>query len=121
MMTAEDNVHELKQDSIKIVTKICKMHPNFSVNNVISILPELINHVETFKNLEGLDKRDYVISMIKYVIENTDGPGDDDIWDPILISLIPSTVDLLIDVSKGSIKLNKKHKVLSKLNCFKKK
>lgn len=117
-MTEENNVtFVLTEKSIKIADKLCKIHPNFSINNIVTILPELINHVEDFKNIDTDEKKDYIVNIIKYIIKNTDGPGDDNLWDPILISLVPSTVDLLIDVSKGNIKLKTKKTLL---NCCKK-
>ena len=119
-MTEEKN-SDLNVDSNAILKTLCELYPNFSLNNVVSVLPKLINHVEDFSYLDVDEKKMYIVKMIKHIIENTDGPGDDSFWDPILISLVPQTVDLLIDVSKGSIKLNTKTSKLSNLNCCKKK
>ena len=44
--------------------------------------------------------------MLKHIVDITDGPGDDDLWDPILKRLIPSVVDTLVQIDKGKLKLN---------------
>ena len=122
MMNEEDMLNEFEDESKKILLNLCKLHPNFSLDNVVSILPKLIIHTNDLKNLDTDEKKLYINNMIKYVIKNTDGPGDDEKWDPILISLIPSTVDILLNVSNGTIKLNdKKKKIRQLLNCCKKK
>lgn len=123
MLASNHNFSEIKKESFNLLDNLCKIYPNFSLDNVNSVLPKLLNHTKIFKNIDFDEKKIYIVNMIKYIIENTDGPGDDNIWDPILISLVPSTVDMLIDVSNGKIKLdlNNKRNILSKLNCFKKK
>ena len=91
---------------------------NFSIDSLMSILPKLIQNVENYKNLKGEEKKNLVIKMLKHIIDITDGPGDDDIWDPILKRLVPSLIDTLIEVNDGKLKLRKK-KTLFK--CLQKK
>ena len=46
--------------------------------------------------------------MLSHIVDITDGPGDDDLWDPIIKRLIPHVIDTYILVDKGKLKLNTK-------------
>jgi len=66
-----------------------------------------------------------IISMLKHIVDITDGPGNDDLWDPIIKRLIPGIIDTLVEIDKGKLKLNTKtkkgllKKVFGFLNVFK--
>ena len=99
----------------KAIVETCADLENFNVSSMMSVLPKLIKHVENYKNLKGEQKRALVISMLKHIIDITDGPGNDAIWDPILKQLVPSLIDTLIEVNDGKLKLRKKPKCFGKL------
>ena len=90
---------------------------DFSVSNLMSVLPKLIKHVENYKNLRGSQKRELVIKMVKHIIDITDGPGNDEVWDPILKQLVPGLIDTLIQVNDGKLKLRKKPLSFLKVFC----
>jgi hypothetical protein len=90
---------------------------NFSVSNLMLVLPRLMKHVENYKNLRGSQKRELVIKMIKHIIDITDGPGNDDVWDPILKQLVPGLIDTLIQVNDGKLRLRKKPLSYLKVFC----
>ena len=90
---------------------------DFSVSNLMSVLPKLIKHVENYKNLRGSQKRELVIKMIRHIIDITDGPGNDEVWDPILKQLVPQLIDTLIQINDGKLKLRKKPSSFFKLFC----
>ena len=83
------------------------MSEKFSYEKLIEILPKLIIHVENYKNLSGTEKKSIVINMLKHLIDITDGPGNDDVWDPIL-KVVPVLIDTLITGDQGKLKLKKK-------------
>ena len=87
-----------------------------SVENIMKIIPELIKHVELYKDFTGEQKKSMVINMLKHLIDITDGPGNDDLFDPILKRMVPSIIDTLVEVDKGKVKLTGKK--LSKLPIF---
>ena len=73
-----------------------------------------------YKNFTGEQKRNMVINMLKHLIDVTDGPGNDAIFDPILKRMVPSIIDTLVEVDKGRLKLTgKKLKKLPCLSLFK--
>ena len=77
-----------------------------------------MQHVENYKNLAGSQKRELIIKMIKHIIDITDGPGDDAVWDPILKEMVPGLIDTLLEVNDRKIKLRKKPKSWLSLLCI---
>ena len=43
--------------------------------------------------------------MLRHLVDITDGPGDDELWDPIIKRLL-GMVDMLVKVDQGKLKLN---------------
>mgnify|MGYP001410009399 CR=1 FL=1 len=90
---------------------------DFSVSNLMKVLPRLMKHVENYKNLKGPQKRELVIKMVRHIIDITDGPGNDDVWDPILKQLVPGLIDTLIEVNDGKLKIRKRKLSFLKVFC----
>ena len=80
---------------------------DLNVDTIIQLLPRLIKHVDTFKTLTGREKKNMIISMLNHIVDITDGPGDDDILDPVVKRVIPSVIDLVLVVDNGKLKVNK--------------
>ena len=91
---------------------------DFSIGSIPKVLPKLMQHVENYKNLAGSQKRELIIKMIKHIIDITDGPGDDAVWDPILKEMVPGLIDTLLEVNDRKIKLRKKPKSWLSLLCI---
>lgn len=90
---------------------------DFSISNLTKVLPQLMKHVENYKNLRGPQKRDLVIKMVKHIIDITDGPGNDEFWDPILKKLVPGLIDTLVEINDGKLKIRKKKLSFLKVFC----
>ena len=90
---------------------------DFSISNLTKVLPKLMKHVENYKNLRGSQKRELVIKMIKHIIDITDGPGNDEFWDPILKDLVPGLIDTLVEVNDGKLKIRTKKLNFLKVFC----
>ena len=102
-------------ESKAIVESMAEALDNFTVDKLMTILPKLISHVQNYKNLGGKEKRTLVIKMLNHVIDITDCPGDDEVWDPIMKRLVPSIIDTLIKVENKQLVLRKKPKWLGRL------
>ena len=129
---ASNEVNETKKvnflldiESKALVETITPIIEDFKIENVMSVLPQIIKHVQKYNSLTGLEKKNMIISMLKHIVDITDGPGNDDLWDPIIKRLIPGIIDTLVEIDKGKLKLNTKTKkgLLKKffgfLNVFK--
>ena len=82
---------------------------DLNVDTIILLLPRLIKHVDTFKTLTGREKKNMIISMLNHIVDITDGPGDDDILDPVIKRVIPSVIDLVLVVDNGKLRVNKQN------------
>ena len=98
-----------------IVESLAESMETFTIEKMMEVLPELMRHVQVYKNLNGAQKKKLVIKMINHLVDITDSPGDDEIWDPILKRMVPSIIDTLVKVDKKKLVLRKKPKFLSKL------
>ena len=107
-------------ESKALVETITPIIEDFKIENIMSVLPQIIKHVQKYNSLTGLEKKNMIISMLKHIVDITDGPGNDDYWDPILKRLVPGIIDTLVEVDKGKLRLKKKSlltKILKKLCC----
>ena len=89
-----------------LIESIAPVMDDFKIENLIEVLPQIIRHVQTFKNLTGTQKKNMIVSMLRHLVDITDGPGDDELWDPIIKRLLPGMVDMLVKVDQGKLKLN---------------
>jgi hypothetical protein len=99
----------LDVESKAIIETLVDSLEGFNVENLIKLLPRLIMHVENYKNLSGENKKALVIRMLNHIIDITDCPGDDAIFDPIMKRMVPGMIDLLVEVDQGRLKLKKKN------------
>jgi hypothetical protein len=89
-----------------LIESIAPVMDDFKIENLMEVLPQIIQHVQTFKNLTGTQKKNMIVSMLRHLVDITDGPGDDELWDPIIKRLLPGMVDMLVKVDQGKLKLN---------------
>ena len=98
----------LDVESKAIIETMVDSLEGFNMDNLVTLVPKLIQHVENYKNLNGKSKKGLVIKMLNHIIDITDCPGDDAILDPIMKRLVPGMIDLLVEVDSGKLKLKKK-------------
>ena len=102
-------------ESKALVEAIAPLVEDFKIESIMKVVPKIIKHVQKYKSLSGLEKKTMIVSMLSHIVDITDGPGDDDLWDPIIKRLIPSVIDTIVLVDKGKLKLNTKKGGLLKL------
>jgi chromosomal replication initiation ATPase DnaA len=54
----------------------------------------------------GPAKREIAIQFVKEVLRATDGPGPDILIDPIIEAVAPALIDLVVDATKGKLRVN---------------
>lgn len=109
----------------EVATLIMKIISNKQVNikSAIDLLKLVMTQVEKIKGLKGKEKALMVALVIEEVAKGKDGVAgtDDDLISPFVMkgikalienNLIGSTVEVIIDASKGHIEINKVK------NCF---
>ena len=102
-------------ESKALVEAIAPVVEDFKIESIMKVVPQIIRHVQKYKSLSGQEKKTMVVSMLTHIVDITDGPGDDDLWDPIIKRLIPHVIDTIVMVDKGKLKLNTKKGGLLKL------
>ena len=108
LMNGENKESKLPESTVELIDLLTNTYPKFDIGDVAGILPEVIKHVQKFVKFSGKEKQDYIVNILLILVDKTDGPGNDDIWDPILKKLIPPLVDTLLGVQDGKIKLKEK-------------
>ena len=58
--------------------------------------------------MTGEQKKNMIVRMLKHIVDVTDGPGDDAVWDPIIKRMIPGLIDTLLQVENGKLKFKKR-------------
>ena len=102
-------------ESKALVEAIAPVVEDFKIESIMKVVPTIVKHVQKYKSLTGTEKKTMIISMLSHIVDITDGPGNDDLWDPIIKRLIPHVIDTLVLVDKGKLKLNTKKGGLLKL------
>ena len=69
-------------ESKALVEAISPVVEDFKVESIMKVVPQIIRHVQKYKSLSGQEKKTMVIAMLSHIVDITDGPGDDDLWDP---------------------------------------
>lgn len=102
-------------ESKALVEAIAPIVEDFKIESIMKVVPTIVKHVQKYKSLTGQEKKTMIVSMLSHIVDITDGPGDDDLWDPIIKRLIPHVIDTLVMVDKGKLKLNTKKSGLLRL------
>lgn len=91
--------------------------PSFTLDDLPDILPELMKQVNLYKTLDVEQKKTMIIKMVEHLIDITDGPGDDDVWDHVLKKLLPGMLNMITDTKNNTLILKKPSKKWFKLCC----
>ena len=95
-------------ESKAIIETIVDEVGEFSLESIPILLPNLIIHVQQYKNITGEQKKNMIVRMLKHIVDVTDGPGDDTVWDPIIKRMIPGLIDTLLQIENGKLKFKKR-------------
>ena len=95
------------QDVNDFVEALSTNFKDISAEKIIELLPKIIEYVQKYKKLSGEQKKALIIKVLNLVIDKTDGPGDDEIFDPILKRLVPVLIDTFVKIGKKKIKFKK--------------
>jgi hypothetical protein len=103
----------LSHEQKSLIEIIADDMANLSIDNLHEIIPQLMLQANLYKTLNIEQKKKLIIKMLEHLIDITDSPGDDELWDPILKRLLPGMLDLIIEANNGKLvirKINKKNK-----------
>ena len=100
----------LSHEQKALIEIIAEDIANLSVENLHEIIPQLMIQANLYKTLNIEQKKKLIIKMLEHLIDITDSPGDDELWDPILKRLLPGMLDLIVEANNGKLVIRKKRK-----------
>ena len=100
----------LSHEQKALIEIIAEDIANLSVENIHEIIPQLMLQANLYKTLNIEQKKKLIIKMLEHLIDITDSPGDDELWDPILKRLLPGMLDLIVEANNGKLVIRKKRK-----------
>jgi hypothetical protein len=105
----------LSHEGQALVETLAETMTTFSLERIPEILPLIMQQVNVYKHLSLKQKKIMVIKMLQHLIDVTDCPGDDAIWDPIMKQLLPGMIDLLVESNRGKLVLRKSKSLWARL------
>ena len=95
---------------------ITKFPNGFTLENILDVVVECIKYLKRARDMTGHQKRQTITDALLLLLDETNS-GELEFFEPIIKSMVPSTVNTLIDVEKKKIKLNKRVKRLCFMCC----
>ena len=90
----------------KVAEVVASLEDGFQLHDISLVLRAAVECAEVFSDHSGPGKRELAIQFVKEVLRKTDGPGPDMLLDPIIESVVPPLIDLMVDATKGLLKVN---------------
>ena len=110
-------VRRVSQSSEDLKNYLLTFYPNgFSLENILDVVITSIQYLSRIRKMSGQQKKQTIIDATLLLLDETNR-GEMEYYEPILKSMIPSTINTLIDVEKKKIKLNKRAKRCLTCGC----
>lgn len=93
-----------------IVKNIRSTYNELTVQNLMNVVIMCMVTLEKYKNLDGQQKKQTVIDILIFIVDQT---HKNDEFDVIIKALIPTVIDTVIEADKGKLRIKKKF-----LCCF---
>jgi len=100
------NIDEILSDqkTVDFIEALSITFKDISAEKIVDLLPKLIAYVQKYKKLSGDQQKALIIKLLNIIIDKTDGPGDDAVFDPILKRLVPVLIDTFIKIDNKELK-----------------
>jgi hypothetical protein len=106
------------EDVIAIGKEIVNIFPDgVNLKNMSEATIKVLAKVSLYK-LNGEQKKDLVVDILEYVVDNTDA-GAFEFLDPVIKDMLPGLIDTLVMVEDGKLHIAKPKNCMDKLKgCF---
>jgi len=103
------NIEEIikDQDTADFIEALAITFKDITAEKIVDLLPKIISYVQKYKKLSSDQQKALIIRLLNIIIDKTDGPGDDSIFDPILKRLVPILIDTFIKIDNKELKFKK--------------
>ena len=105
-MSKVSNIEEIikDQDTADFIEALAITFKDITAEKIVDLLPKIISYVQKYKKLSSDQQKALIIRLLNIIIDKTDGPGDDSIFDPILKRLVPILIDTFIKIDNKELK-----------------
>ena len=103
------------EDIVNIATVVINKFPNgIQIENLIEATTLILNKIRELYYLSPDKKKDLIIYILCYVVDNTDA-GALESMDPIIKKMIPSVIDAFINIENGKLVVDKPNSIVKKV------
>lgn len=103
------------EDIVNISKDVISKFPNgIQIDNLIEATMLILNKIRELYYLSPDKKKDLIIDILCYVVDNTDA-GDLESMDPIIKKMIPSVIDAFIKIENGKLVVDKPKSIIKKV------
>ena len=103
------------EDIVNIATVVIDKFPNgIQIENLIEATTLILNKITELYYLSPDKKKDLIIDILCYVVDNTDA-GALESMDPIIKKMIPSVIDAFIKIENGKLVVDKPKSIIKKV------
>jgi hypothetical protein len=98
-------------DAVRIEAAATEIAKNFadgiSWDDVYSVIPKAMVVAEGVEGLTGPEKKALALTLLKSLLDKLDLPGPDVVVKPLMLTVAPFVIDLVISASRGDFGVNK--------------
>ena len=103
--TIRKNVRRVAKSADDLKNFLITKYPNgFGLDNMLDVVIECIQYLATYRKMTGFQKRQLIIDSMLLLLDETNS-GELEFYEPIVKSMIPSTINTLVDVEKKEDKI----------------
>jgi|TARA_R110002020_G_scaffold69025_19_gene179976 hypothetical protein len=104
LKSVKDSKSPIKADDVVTIgSDIVKIFPTgVNLKNMADATMKVLTKVTTLYHLNGEQKKDLVVDILCYVVDNTDA-GALEFLDPVIKDMLPGLIDTLIKVDGGKL------------------
>tara|TARA_Y100001970_G_C14000298_1_gene732998 strand:- start:434 stop:844 length:411 start_codon:yes stop_codon:yes gene_type:complete len=103
------------EDIVNIAMVVIDKFPNgIQIENLIEATTLILNKITELYYLSPDKKKDLIIDILCYVVDNTDA-GALESMDPIIKKMIPSVIDAFIKIENGKLVVDKPKSIIKKV------
>tara|TARA_A100001388_G_C28625334_1_gene429600 strand:+ start:131 stop:535 length:405 start_codon:yes stop_codon:yes gene_type:complete len=103
------------EDIVNIANVVIDKFPNgIQVENLIEATMLILNKITELYYLSPDKKKDLIIDILCYVVDNTDA-GALESMDPIIKKMIPSVIDAFLNIENGKLVIDKPKSIVKKV------
>ena len=103
------------EDIINISQKVIDVFPHgVNLENIIEVSVEVLKHITALYYLKPSQKKEMIVDILCYIVDNTDG-GALESLDDVIKKIIPSVIDTLIIVENGKLVIDKPKNMAQKI------